>query len=116
MSNHSATYQGCLRLYSEQEEFLSGYAIHYNYVERMLYADMQKSGAKTATFKNGYLIRFGITARQFNAIGRNLEGKIDSVLALLPLHKQELQSKITKAKKVIPKLKKKASCAESSLT
>jgi IS605 OrfB family transposase len=107
MSNQSSTYQACLRLYSEQEEFLSGYAEHYNYVERMLYTDMQKTGAKAATFKNEYLIKFGITARQFNAIGRNLEGKIDSVLALLPLHKQELQSKITKAKKVIPKIKKK---------
>lgn len=107
MSNQSSTYQAGLRLHPEQEEFFSGYAGHYNYVERMLYADMQRSGAKAATFKNDYLIRFRISARQFNAIGRNLEGKVDSVLALLPLHKQELQSKIAKAKKVIPKLKKK---------
>src|SRR5450631_540735 len=107
MSNQSSTYQACLRLSSEQEEFLSGYAGHYNYVERTLYTDMQKTGAKAATFKNGYLVRFGITARQFNAVGRNLEGKIDSVLKLLPLHKQELQFKITKARKVIPKIQKK---------
>jgi IS605 OrfB family transposase len=105
MSNQSSTYQARLTLNPEQEGFLFGYAGHYNYVERMLYADMQKTGAKAATFKNDYLIKFGITARQFNAIGRNLEGKIDSVLRLLPLHKQELQSKIAKAKKVILKIR-----------
>jgi IS605 OrfB family transposase len=107
MSNQSSTYQGSLRLYPKQEKFLSGYAGHYNHVERNLYSDMQKTGAKAAAFKNGYLVRFGITARQFNAIGRNLEGKIDSVLKLLPLHKQELQSKIAKAKKVLSKIRKK---------
>ena len=94
-----------MTLTPEQEEFLTGYAAHYNMVERKLYADMQKSGKSAASFKNAYLLEYKITARQFNAIARNLEGKISSVLELLPLYKQELEAKIAKAKKVIPKIK-----------
>jgi IS605 OrfB family transposase len=105
LSTSSATYQGRLTLSSDQEQFFSTYAFHYNHVERTLYADMQRSGNKAASFKNDYLVRFGITARQFNAIGRNLEGKISSVLELLPLQKQDLEAKIVKAKAVIKKIK-----------
>lgn len=85
--------------------FLSDYASHYNHVERVLYADMQRTGKRAAPFKNDYLIRFGITARQFNAICRNLEGKIASVLELLPLQKQDLQTRIAKARKVVFKIR-----------
>jgi hypothetical protein len=46
---------------------------------------MRKAGKKAVSFKNYYLPRFKITARQFNAIARNLEGKVDSVKELLPL-------------------------------
>ena len=105
MSSQSATHQGRLVPSPDQEVFLSEYAAHYNHVERVLYAAMQKSGAKAASFKNDYLVRFNITARQFNAIARNLAGKIDSVLKPLPLQKQELATKITKAKKVIGKIR-----------
>ena len=108
MSSHSATYQGCLVLTQERTAFLSGYASHYNHVERCLYTDMQRTGSKAVSFKNNYLIRFGITARQFNAIARNLEGKIAAVLQLLPLQKQELQGKIIKAQKVVTKIKDEA--------
>jgi hypothetical protein len=105
LNENIATYQGRLVLTSDQEVFLSGYADHYNHVERTLYADMQRTGKKAASFKNEYLVRFSITARQFNAIARNLEGKIASVIGLLPLQKQDLQRRIAKAEKVIPKIK-----------
>lgn len=105
MSSQSSTYHGRLVLTPDQEAFLAGYAGHYNHVERLLYTDMQRTGKKAATFKNDYLVRFGITARQFNAIARNLEGKIASVLELLPLQKLDFQAKIAKAKKVILKIK-----------
>ena len=116
MSNQSATYQSRLPLTPDQEMFLSGYAGHYSFVERKLYADMQKTAKPAASFKNGYLLKYKLTARQFNAIGRNLEGKIASVLELLPSHKQELQSRIGKAKKVLKKLTGKIKVAKKAGT
>jgi len=103
MTNRSATYQGRLVYSSDHSAFLDDYASRYNQIERRLYADMRKTGKAAASFKNGYLIRFGITVRQFNAIGRNLEGKIKSIFKLLPLRKQELEIRIAKAEKVIRK-------------
>lgn len=71
------TYQGRLKdLAVGQSEALDAYASHYNHIERRLYADMRRYGASAASFKNSYLVEYGLTARQFNAIGRNLEGKI----------------------------------------
>ena len=105
MNENIATYQGRLVLTLDQQAFLAGYADHYNHVERILYADMQRTGRKAAYFKKEYLVRFGITARQFNAIARNLEGKIASVLKLLLLQKQDLKRRIGKALKVISKIK-----------
>ena len=78
-SKSVATYQGRPVLSPEQEAFLAAYSGHYNHVERKLYAEMQRDGKPAASFKNDYLIRFDMTARQFNAIGRNLEGKIASI-------------------------------------
>ena len=116
MSNQSATYQSRLPLTLDQEMFLSGYAGHYNFVERKLYADMQKTGKAAASFKNDYLNKYKLTSRQFNAIDRNLEGKIASVLELLPLHKQELQGRVGKAKKVLKKLTAKIKVAKKAGT
>ena len=98
-----ATYQGRLVLDGDQTLFLDGYARHYNHVERCLYADMRRYGKAAVSFKNEYLVRHSITARQFNAIARNLEGKIASVKELLPLQKTEVESRIARAKKVIGK-------------
>jgi IS605 OrfB family transposase len=108
LHENPATYQGLLTLTPDMEAFLLDYAARYSHVERALYADMQRTGKKASAFKNKYLILFGITARQFNAIARNLEGKIASVLALLPLQKLDLQTRIAKARKIIPKIKDEA--------
>jgi hypothetical protein len=108
LSDQSATYQGRFVLESEREQlFLSGYAEHYNHVERDLYAEIRRTGESAASFKNHYLVKHGITARQFNAIRINLEGKIDSVLELLKLRTSALVTQIAKAKKVLPKIKNK---------
>ena len=50
-------------------------------------------------FQECYLVEFGIAARHFNAIARNLEGKIDSVKGLLPPRIQETELAIARAKK-----------------
>src|SRR5208282_3926214 len=107
MSEHISTYQARITVTEETEILLSSYAAHYGHVERCLYADMRKAGKKAVSFKNYYLPRFKITARQFNAIARNLEGKVDSVKELLPLRIQEAELAIAKAKKVLGRLKNK---------
>jgi IS605 OrfB family transposase len=107
MSEHTSTYQARIAATEDVESVLDAYAVHYGHVERCLYADMRKSGKKAVALKNDYLVRFKITARQFNAIARNLAGKIDSVKELLPLRIQETELAIARAKKVLGRLKNK---------
>src|SRR5215472_11124109 len=66
---------------------------------------MQK-GADANRLKSDYLVRFAITARQFNAVRIQLQGKIDAIRKLLPVQIEHLRSKIGKAKKVISRLSK----------
>ena len=107
MNNPHGTYQTRLTLSLEQEAFLNTAAGRYNHVERCLYADMRRTGKKAASFKNEYLIKHSITSKQFNAIAIMLDGKISSALELLKLHKQETEARITKAKKVLTKIRNK---------
>ncbi len=52
----------------------------YGQVERALFADIAR-GADPAALKSEYLIRDGLTARQYNAIAMNLKGTIDAIKA-----------------------------------
>ena len=63
--------------------FLSDYAALYGLVERKLFADVCR-GNHILKLKNEYLTKFGITARQFNAIRIVLQGKIDSMKLRVP--------------------------------
>jgi len=101
--NPTLTYQSRLSVSTETGSLLSAYAAHYSSVERSLYADIRRHEKPAAAFKNEYLAKYGITARQFNAISINLKGKIDSVRELLPLRVQEKELAIAKAVKVIKK-------------
>lgn len=76
-------------------------------VERCLYAELQK-GKTTAACKNDFLVRFGITARQFNAVAFNLKGKIRSIQERRPEEIKELQASIRQLEKRLdPKSKAK---------
>src|SRR5215472_11395679 len=66
---------------------------------------MQK-GADANRLKSDYLVRFAITARQFNAVRIQLQGKIDAIRKLLPVQIEHLRTKIGKAKKVVSRLSK----------
>jgi len=99
MSERASTYQAGIDATEGVKDILAAYATHYGHVELCLYAEMRKSSKKAAASKNGYLVEFGIAARHFNAIARNLEGKIDSVKGLLPPRIQETELAIARAKK-----------------
>lgn len=76
MSDLIRTYQ--TRISSDNDEPLSEYAFLMSGIEHHLFADI--SVKKIANnLKSSYLVQFGITARQFNAVKVSLEGKIDSI-------------------------------------
>jgi IS605 OrfB family transposase len=102
MSDLTRTYQ--TRVSSGFEEPFSEYANLMGHAERSLFADLA-AGKKANDLKSPYLVQFGLTARQFNAVRVNLEGKISSIRErsrLLIARKKEtveaLKTKIAKLK------------------
>ena len=99
------TYQTRVSVTAEQDKLLREYAVRFGRVERTLYREMQK-GADANRLKSDYLVRFAITARQFNAVRIQLQGKIDAIRKLLPVQIADLRTKIGKARKVVSRLSK----------
>ena len=75
------TYQTRVSVTPEQDKRLREYAVLFGRVERTLYREMQK-GADANRLKSEYLVRFAITARQFNAMRIQLQGKLDAIRKL----------------------------------
>ncbi|CAB4243211.1 transposase [Methylacidimicrobium sp. AP8] len=101
------TYQTRLRLTPEQSASLDVYAELYGRAQRTLFAKM-RAGASINELKRSFLRRFGLTARQFNAIRVELEGKIASIRERRPELIEELQARIKRGQKAIIRLEKKA--------
>ena len=83
--------------------FLQDYAALYGLVERRLYADYAR-GKDISRLKNDYLVKYGLTARQFNALHIELQGKLDSIRALQGDYIQDLKTRIKKVALDIKKL------------
>jgi IS605 OrfB family transposase len=80
--------------------------------ERCLWAEMAK-GRKPNDCKSEFLRRFGITARQFNALAVAAKGKASSLKEIGKLRLRELDARIKVTLKTIRKLeKRKASAAK----
>ena len=111
------TYQTKIGLDEVGKKVLAKTAELLSFVERSLFADYAR-GKDTPLLKSEYLQKHGITARQFNAIRVQLEGKIDSTQKLREEQILRLKVLIEKLKKRISRLEKtnKAPCcfAESS--
>ena len=101
------TYQTRPMLDGGQAVVLDAYAELYGRTERSLFAALQ-AGGKLNDLKRDFLPRFGITARQFNAVRIGLDGKMDSIKNRRPELMAEAQTRIKKAAKVIAKLTAKA--------
>ena len=97
------TYQTRPILDDGQAVVLDAYGELYGHAERSLFAAMQ-AGDKLNDLKRDFLPKFGITARQFNAVRIGLDGKIDSIKQRRPDLIIEAQAKIKKAAKVIARL------------
>ena len=101
------TYQTRPMLDAVQAGVLDAYAALYGRAERSLFAAMQ-TGKNINQLKREFLPKFGITARQFNAMRIGLQGKVDSILQRRPELISEAQARIQKATRVIAKLAIKA--------
>ncbi|MFO7726063.1 MAG: IS200/IS605 family accessory protein TnpB-related protein [Oceanipulchritudo sp.] len=90
----------------ETGQFLSAFAELYGTVERSLYAERVKGGTRNE-LKRDFQRRFGINARQFNSVWTGLDGKIRARKEGYKREREELESKIRRAKKDISKAQKK---------
>jgi hypothetical protein len=111
----SRTYQTRIDVSAEVEHLLDQYAELYNTAERHLFAETLAQGFAPESVKSAYQISYGIAARQFNAICRNLKGKVKSVTELRQLHLEEGKTRIAKAEKVIKSLRKKLASHQRQL-
>lgn len=99
------TYQTRIDLQPSGNAVLDAYAELYGKVERTLFAATQ-AGSKATDLKHAYQVRFGLTARQFNAVRVGLEGKVRSIEELRPRQIAEAEVRIRKAEKVVARLEK----------
>jgi len=107
MSNPVFTYQTRLLLDAAQASALDAYAELHGRAERTLFAAL-RAGSPINDLKRSFLPRFGITARQFNALRVGLEGKIRSIKERRPDLIAEAKSRIKTAESVIAKLSARA--------
>ena len=78
----------------------------YGRAERHLYVDVHVHGRKLNECKSEYLGRFGLTARQFNAIGIQLAGKVEAARQGLAQRVESLHAAVAAAEKAVAKLAK----------
>ena len=85
------------------EAFFEDYSLLYNNIERKYYIDNYKNGESRSSLKKLYTSMFGITARHYNAIAINTDGKLDAVKELQKTYISEKEDKIKVVKKIIEK-------------
>ena len=93
------TYQ--TKIKNSDTSYLDEVSSFFGYIERKLFLDSFVRGESRTSCKNRYLKKYNITARQYNSIYINLEGKIKAVLELNKLHLSELEDRIKSIKKFI---------------
>ena len=107
MKDNTRTYQTRPQLFPLAEEILQACADLFAHIEHTLLADISR-GKAPHTLKSDYLIKYGITARQFNAIRVKVEGKIASIKKLRNPVIADLKERIESLRKKISKLSEKA--------
>jgi IS605 OrfB family transposase len=86
---------------------LTAIAQLFGHVERCLYVDLAVRGRPVAELKREYLPRFGLTARQFNAILATVQGKVSAARESQANRAAGLRAAIDATEKAIGKLRKK---------
>jgi IS605 OrfB family transposase len=83
--------------------YLQEYADYFGRLERKLFVQSHIKGVSSSSLKKTFLTRFGITARQFNSLKMQLDGKVSSLIEKRKLDIKELESKTTYLHKIIDK-------------
>ena len=83
-----------------RDSVLAAYAALYGRAERTLFARL-RAGRSLAATKREFLVRFGLTARQFNALAASLRGNIQSIQARRPGLINTLERRIDRARRVL---------------
>jgi IS605 OrfB family transposase len=94
------TYETKLPATPERDQTLDAYAALYGRAERTLFARLC-AGERVATLKSAFLVRFGLTARQFNALAATVQGKIASIRKRRPQLMATLVRRIARAHTVL---------------
>jgi IS605 OrfB family transposase len=97
------TYGTRLPRESGRDGLLSAYADLYGRAERTLFARL-RAGEQLVALKRTFLVRFGLTARQFNALAVDLRGKIASIEQSRPMPISNLERRIRRARTVLRKI------------
>lgn len=97
------TYQTRLALTPGQSEVLDAYAKLYGCAQRALFAAL-RAGRSLNDLKREFLTRFRLTARQFNALRIELDGKIEAIRRRRPELIEEAQARIRKARRLVDRL------------
>ena len=106
MDNSTRTYQTRLSLNPIALEAFHACAELFAHIEHCLLADISK-GKSTGELKSPYLVKYGITARQFNALRVKVEGKIASIKELRKMQISDLKEHIKVLETKIVQLQKK---------
>jgi len=101
------SHQTRLALSPDHASVLDAYAVLHGRAERCLFAALQ-AGRAINDIKRDFQPRFGITARQFNALSSGIKGKIAAVKERRPALIKESAARIRKAENVVAKLSKHA--------
>ncbi len=97
------TYETRLPTDPDRDPVLGAYADLYGRAERTLFARL-RAGEPLAALKRAFLIEFGLTARQFNALAATLKGKMASIETHRPSLIASLERRISRAKAVLAKI------------
>ncbi len=100
------TYQTRCKLDESSDSVLGDYANLYGSVERHLFRDIEKK-LPVNDLKRKYILKHGITARQFNACKVSIDGKRDFIKEGRKLQIEGLKEKICALEKKLPKIKNK---------
>lgn len=99
------TYQDRLTLDPTQTRWIDAFGALYGQLQRKLYAHAAK-GENLSDLKSSFSAAYGISARQFNAMRMELEGKMAGTVELLKTRKLDLSRNIKKTISTIAQLEK----------
>lgn len=97
------TYQTRLALDADARCRLDAYAALFGQAERSLFAYSAKGG-NLDRMKPTFAARFGLTARQYNALSRSVKGKIESMIEIRKLRIADLEDHVARLEHGIAKL------------